>query len=211
MLESIPKAMRLAGAAAVLFGATAAQAQLLTGSTSPTFTPVGFSAPPVVLPAEFDLTKMVTGAAGALSLTSVPASLTFTYLGSEAGHTNLALSVYTPSGGLFSNAFSAIGAAFTISSPALTTGPVHFAFVDTASPVLLAVNGGLNAASIGYIKSSTNPNAWLLAFNDRGGDADFDDMVVRVTAVPEPGTYAMLLAGLGLLGYMARRRMRGER
>ena len=30
-----------------------------------------------------------------------------------------------------------------------------------------------------------------------------------LTAVPEPGTYAMLLAGLGLLGFIARRRMRG--
>jgi len=29
---------------------------------------------------------------------------------------------------------------------------------------------------------------------------------VTVTAVPEPETYAMLLAGLGLLGFMARRR-----
>ena len=29
-----------------------------------------------------------------------------------------------------------------------------------------------------------------------------------VTAVPEPETYAMLLAGLGLLGFSARRRMK---
>ena len=30
--------------------------------------------------------------------------------------------------------------------------------------------------------------------------------VAAVAAVPEPETYAMMLAGLGLLGYMARRR-----
>ncbi len=29
---------------------------------------------------------------------------------------------------------------------------------------------------------------------------------INVTAVPEPGTYAMLLAGLGLLGFMGRRK-----
>ena len=35
------------------------------------------------------------------------------------------------------------------------------------------------------------------------------DAAGMVTAVPEPETYAMLLAGLGLLGFMARRRRRG--
>jgi hypothetical protein len=38
------------------------------------------------------------------------------------------------------------------------------------------------------------------------GDAHFDN--ISITAVPEPSTYAMLLAGLGLMGFMARRRMR---
>lgn len=33
-----------------------------------------------------------------------------------------------------------------------------------------------------------------------------DRFTLTVTAVPEPGTYAMLLAGLGLMGFMARRR-----
>lgn len=36
-----------------------------------------------------------------------------------------------------------------------------------------------------------------------------DHIAVTVTAVPEPGTLAMLLAGLGLMGVMARRRGRG--
>ncbi|MTV40968.1 PEPxxWA-CTERM sorting domain-containing protein [Duganella radicis] len=37
-----------------------------------------------------------------------------------------------------------------------------------------------------------------------GGKFEFDN--INVTAVPEPETYAMLLAGLGLVGVAARRR-----
>lgn len=36
--------------------------------------------------------------------------------------------------------------------------------------------------------------------------SDGIDRTIQITAVPEPGTYAMLLAGLGLLGVTARRR-----
>ena len=50
---------------------------------------------------------------------------------------------------------------------------------------------------------------YLLGYNDSfRGDTDFDDMVVRlsVSPVPEPSTYALMLAGLGVLGFVARRR-----
>lgn len=42
-----------------------------------------------------------------------------------------------------------------------------------------------------------------------GSNNDYLVWGVAVTPVPEPGTYAMLLAGLGLVGLLARRRRRG--
>lgn len=46
--------------------------------------------------------------------------------------------------------------------------------------------------------------AQSLVFSSNGGNIAFDN--IRVTAVPEPKTYAMLLAGLAAVGFMARRR-----
>jgi len=51
----------------------------------------------------------------------------------------------------------------------------------------------------------------IIGFNDGlRVDADYDDMVVglRVVAIPEPESYALLLAGLGAVGFIARRRQR---
>ncbi len=54
--------------------------------------------------------------------------------------------------------------------------------------------------------ASTN---WLLAYED-GTDWDYNDMAVKVesitAAIPEPETYALMLAGLGAVGFMSRRR-----
>lgn len=59
------------------------------------------------------------------------------------------------------------------------------------------VNGYLNDA-VAY----QGPARYQLT---RLSSAEFQDLVT-VTAVPEPGTYAMLLAGLGVVGFVARRR-----
>ncbi|HAJ71824.1 MAG TPA: PEP-CTERM sorting domain-containing protein [Methylophilaceae bacterium] len=60
----------------------------------------------------------------------------------------------------------------------------------------------------------------IVGFEDLygGGDQDYNDLVFSLTnasvgnlvsSVPEPGNYAMLLAGLGLVGVAARRRTQG--
>ncbi len=49
----------------------------------------------------------------------------------------------------------------------------------------------------------------FLGFDDQinNRDDDHDDFIVRVTAVPEPQMWAMLITGFGLVG-AARRRQR---
>jgi Domain of unknown function (DUF4114)/PEP-CTERM motif len=61
--------------------------------------------------------------------------------------------------------------------------------------------------------STTN---WMFAYED-GTDWDYNDMAVKVesitavTAVPEPETYALMVAGLAAVGFMSRRRKSGSR
>ncbi|NBQ70842.1 MAG: PEP-CTERM sorting domain-containing protein [Nitrosomonadaceae bacterium] len=76
----------------------------------------------------------------------------------------------------------------------------------------------LNADGINYVYSTAFsgdavhgiPAGTYVGFEDLrgGGDFDYDDetfVFTNVAAIPEPETYAMLLAGLGVIGWMVRR------
>ncbi|OIR03162.1 PEP-CTERM motif protein [mine drainage metagenome] len=135
--------------------------------------------------------------------------VTFTYLGASAGNTDL----FTVGSSSFNNKSSAVGS--TITETVTSIGNVlNFSFSDTSYPYKSGAVGILSQLGGYTIGGSTYSD--LLLYNDPGsGDRDFNDMVigvnincppVPVSPVPEPKTYAMLLAGLGLVGFTALRR-----
>jgi hypothetical protein len=75
-----------------------------------------------------------------------------------------------------------------------------------------ALNTNNEARFLSYQAGQTTN--WAFAYEDiafaNGSDRDYNDMVVKVEsvfAVPEPSTWALMLAGLAALGFALRRRM----
>jgi uncharacterized protein len=65
-------------------------------------------------------------------------------------------------------------------------------------------SNGINGSEFtGLYFSKTDPNlAWVNIQHPNGGN----DLTIQIAAVPEPETYAMLIAGLGLMGFVTGRR-----
>lgn len=112
---------------------------------------------------------------------------------------DLVLNIYSANGSvLFSSA------AFTpVSFASTNTGTGNSGFVfgltaaDAASAQSLAFGTGFEGNYIGLSASASDATGGLETF--------YVANTANVTPVPEPGTYAMLLAGLGVMGFVARR------
>jgi hypothetical protein len=61
---------------------------------------------------------------------------------------------------------------------------------------------------VGFVSSADLVSLTVTAGQQPGVWSSIDNFHMSVAAVPEPGTYAMLLAGLGMLGWTARCRRR---
>jgi hypothetical protein len=102
----------------------------------------------------------------------------------------------------------------------VAAGTISFAFLYNLPGTSDLGNGGSpNVGTGAYLAagnlSTTTPfggptNVVYLGLSDgaylTGGDHDFQDIALSITAVPEPESYAMMLAGLGLMGFVMRRR-----
>ncbi len=76
-----------------------------------------------------------------------------------------------------------------------------------------ASNRLTSGESVSWYTNFVNPTGFVtpefaLHVQSIGSNGDSGWYVPTVSAIPEPETYAMLLAGLGLLGFVARRRQR---
>lgn len=151
--------------------------------------------------------------------TNEAGTVIFTVLGQESGFNNKFHLTVGPTQTLFETPIGAQASAFVGN-----TGPISFKFEgDTGK---FAINGGLwdTGTSIGLIATNltvatgaaAGNYAFVLGFNDSAGAAtlgDWDDLVVGVNftaAIPEPETYALMALGLGLMGFVARRRRQAD-
>jgi hypothetical protein len=107
---------------------------------------------------------------------------------------------------------------FGASFAAVTDWTTAGAGFDFTSPVTAATGGAVVGNTAGLMSGlgGTVTTDWAAGStlwvrwndaNDIGNDHGLaiDNVTLSVTAVPEPGTYAMLLAGLGAIGFIARR------
>jgi hypothetical protein len=140
--------------------------------------------------------------------------LTATFLGFEAIDTDTF--TFTLSSGTLSNKGSLNA---SITGP-VAAGPLNFTFTDVFMGT--SIGNGQNLgdftsyAVLGSFAGTvftpfTLGGAYdlILGFNDGlRVDSDYDDIVVglKVSAIPEPETYALLVAGLGAVGFLVRRR-----
>ncbi|WP_374564213.1 PEP-CTERM sorting domain-containing protein [Nitrosomonas sp.] len=117
----------------------------------------------------------------------------------------------TANSGIFANSVNLTGGVtYTLSfdlagSQRGSTETANINFGTASTSATLGSSAGLTAYALSFTPAASG--IYSFSFENLGGDNVgllLDN--VSVAAVPEPETYAMLLAGLGMLGFMLRRK-----
>ncbi len=87
-------------------------------------------------------------------------------------------------------------------------GDVTLTATDASGTVTRTITGATMSSFLGFISDGPITQITLASVQPTTGGFLWPsvDNLVLAAAVPEPGTYAMMLAGLGVFGVMARRR-----
>jgi hypothetical protein len=156
-----------------------------------------------------------TNGSNGLQITGAPATLRITFLGSEAGAFNRAFYSGTSPATFLFDTNSPLGTSVEVA--ALSDGAVPFYFEHDGGNTCIWIfcwdNPNEQAHNDGDIDQLLNlaffqesATSVIALFGDGSGDADFDDMAIRISVVPLPPAMLMFGAALVGLGWFRRRK-----
>ncbi len=200
--KSLSAVMAVAVAMATILGASAHAAVVtFEGGADPIFTysTVNFVSTPLIPSSGFDNVAAYTGSSG-VAFNANGFSPSSFYLNHANPNATFTLNSFVIAGGWGSQ---------TLGIKGYNNGTQLFSttqFVNLSAIVFTPGWVGIDQFEITTGADFVVINPTNFVFEGNGRQWALDNADIQVSAVPEPETYAMLLAGLGLLGFAARRR-----
>lgn len=160
---------------------------------------------PFVLAAGFVAASLssVANAANVVATLSSPGSYTFSSLFSSGSGQLDTIGSFTLSASQYNG--SVLGLT-NLSNKTITF--TSYQLFNSANIAVTGVNSIINGGNFAFanIQGLTGTDTYSLHLGYSATGAGHYDGRLQVSAVPEPETYGMMLAGLGLMGFVARRR-----